>query len=232
VRAAAFRVLKRSLVAGQTIEPTQVAGFAQFFDDISGADSWRYGIGFDQRIGRFLFSGMEATQRDLEVPILSGTAVSRYESQQELMHRLYVYWTPVDRISIGVEYYFEDLTRDRGGFAVFTFPDEVKTHRAPITLGYYDPTGVYVRLRGTFYDQRVVQPTSLTATTELKDDFWLTDLQLGYRLPRRLGIVSLDVRNLFDKDFLYEGVEFQTGLARQPPLQPGRSVFLNLTAGF
>ena len=232
VRAAAFRVLKRSLVSSQTLEPTQVAGFAQFFDDVSATDSWRYGIGLDQKFGGRLLAGLELTQRDLEVPIVSGSTISRFEPQQELAHRLYVYWTPVDRIALGAEYSFEELTRDRGEFAVFTFPDEVKTHRVPITLGYFDPRGVYVRLRATFYDQRVAQATSLTATTELTDDFWLTDLEMGYRLPRRLGIASLDVRNLFDKDFLYEGVNFQTGAARQSPIQPGRSVFLNLTVGF
>ena len=33
VRAAAFRVLKRRLITNQTLEPTQVAGFNQFYDD-------------------------------------------------------------------------------------------------------------------------------------------------------------------------------------------------------
>ena len=36
VRAAAFRVLKRTLIVDQTLEPTQVAGFNQFFDDFDG----------------------------------------------------------------------------------------------------------------------------------------------------------------------------------------------------
>ena len=33
IRGAAFRFLQRSLITGQTLEPTQVAGFNQFFDD-------------------------------------------------------------------------------------------------------------------------------------------------------------------------------------------------------
>src|SRR5918992_3134588 len=33
LRLAAFRALKRSLLTNQTIEPTQLAGFNQFFDD-------------------------------------------------------------------------------------------------------------------------------------------------------------------------------------------------------
>lgn len=34
LRAAAFRVLKRTLITDQTLEPTQVAGFNQFFDEL------------------------------------------------------------------------------------------------------------------------------------------------------------------------------------------------------
>ena len=34
VRAAVFRALKRTLITDQTLEPTQVAGFNQFFDDL------------------------------------------------------------------------------------------------------------------------------------------------------------------------------------------------------
>ena len=43
LRAAAFRVLKRVLITDQTLEPTQVAGFNQFYDDINSTASWRYG---------------------------------------------------------------------------------------------------------------------------------------------------------------------------------------------
>jgi hypothetical protein len=44
VRGAVFRTLKRSLISSQTIEPTNVAGFSQFFDDDNATDSWRYGL--------------------------------------------------------------------------------------------------------------------------------------------------------------------------------------------
>jgi outer membrane receptor protein involved in Fe transport len=35
VRAAAFRTVRRTLITEQTLEPTQVAGFNQFFDDVN-----------------------------------------------------------------------------------------------------------------------------------------------------------------------------------------------------
>jgi hypothetical protein len=49
LRAGAFKTLKRSLIANQTLEPTQSAGFNQFFDDPNGTESVRYGVGVDHR---------------------------------------------------------------------------------------------------------------------------------------------------------------------------------------
>ena len=39
LRAAAFSVLKRTLITDQTLEPTQVAGFNQFYDDENTTDA-------------------------------------------------------------------------------------------------------------------------------------------------------------------------------------------------
>ena len=70
LRAAAFKVLKRTLVTDQTLEPTQVAGFNQFFDDVNGASSWRYGVGIDQKFGRDVFAGAEFSKRDVKSPFV------------------------------------------------------------------------------------------------------------------------------------------------------------------
>ena len=52
VRGAALRTLKRTLVTDQTLEPTQVGGFNQFFDDADLTRAWRYGGGIDQKFGQ------------------------------------------------------------------------------------------------------------------------------------------------------------------------------------
>lgn len=64
VRAAFFRILKRQLVSNQTIEPTQVAGFNQFFDDVDDTDAWlRPGIA--QKLGSRAAIGGEFSVRKL-----------------------------------------------------------------------------------------------------------------------------------------------------------------------
>ena len=42
-----FQRLQRRLTVQQTIEPTQVAGFNQLFDDFNSAHTQRWGIGLD-----------------------------------------------------------------------------------------------------------------------------------------------------------------------------------------
>src|SRR6185503_960947 len=68
LRAAAFRTLKRTLITNQTLEPTQVAGFNQFFDDLNLTEAWRYGGAIDQKLTKNIFGGVEFSKRDLKVP--------------------------------------------------------------------------------------------------------------------------------------------------------------------
>ena len=70
LRAAAVRTLKRTLISSQTVEPTQVAGFNQFFDDGNATDSWRYGLAIDQKVSPNMYVGAEVSKRDLVVPTI------------------------------------------------------------------------------------------------------------------------------------------------------------------
>jgi tetratricopeptide (TPR) repeat protein len=67
IRTAVFRTLTKSLISSQTIEPTQVAGFNQFFEDGKGTESWRYGAAIDQNFTADLNGGVEFSMRELEV---------------------------------------------------------------------------------------------------------------------------------------------------------------------
>jgi hypothetical protein len=50
---------------------------------------------------------------------------------------------------------------------------------------------------------------------------------LGYRLPRRLGVASLEIRNLFDEEFKFQDSEpGNVGYSRD------RSIFGRLTLTF
>ena len=69
---------------------------------------------------------------------------------------------------------------------------------------------------------------------EGKDDFFIVDAAIGWRIPNRLGIVSLEVRNLFDEEFKYQDDSFRE-FRDEPsigPYIPDRTILGRLTLSF
>ena len=61
----------RSLVVEQSIEPTQVSGFNQFYDEPNGSRSDNYGAAIDARLSAALYSGLEYMRRDVDVQLVA-----------------------------------------------------------------------------------------------------------------------------------------------------------------
>jgi hypothetical protein len=229
LRAAVFRTLKRPLIADQTIEPTQVAGFNQLFDDGEGTDAWRYGVGVDQRLPAGLSAGAEFSWRDLEVPgVVIGPdgATVRSDDWDEQFGRAYVYWAAHPWLALTAEYLHERFVRDPEaqnpeGIA------SVRTHRVPLGIGFFHPSGFTVRIRATWVAQDGDFADTSGAVTPADDRFWVVDAAIAYRLPRRWGLVTLEVRNLFDERFRFQ----DTGPAN-PVFYPERLVLARFTLAY
>ena len=220
LRLGAFRTLKRTILFDQTIEPTQVAGFNQFFDDPTGTETRGYGIALDQRFSSKLYAGLEISKRDLIVP--RGT--TEFEDWEEELYRVYLDWTPHTRFAVSLGYQLEQFDNETD----FQPPDTA-THLAPVTLRYFHPSGFFSSLGTTYVSQKV------TFQDDAPDDqFVLLDASVGYRLPMRLGIFSINVRNLLDEDFSLHGVGgSRTPRQEESPLfLPERTVFAQFTLAF
>jgi tetratricopeptide (TPR) repeat protein len=227
VRAAVFRALKRTLVADQTVEPTQVAGFNQFFDDVQITRSWRYGLAVDQKVARDVFVGAEGSGRNLTVPLqvvnLDGTSSFRDTDMREYLARGYAFWTPLEWVAARAEYSFERLSRDadRQAFGAA----QANTHRAQIGARAFHRSGLTASAAATYYNQTGFfgQQSPFTAGS---DRFWVVDVGLGYRLPGRYGLVSIAATNLLDQKFNF----FENGINNtNPTVQPGRTVLGRVT---
>jgi tetratricopeptide (TPR) repeat protein len=229
IRAAAFRTLKRTLSSSQTIEPTQVAGFNQFFDDVNGTDAWRYGLALDQRLGQDLFAGLELSARDLTVPVISlaDPDATVDVDEEEQLARAYLYWTPTDRLALSAEYQFERLIRDPNALNVEGIRD-AETHRVPIEIRFFHPTGVFAATRVTLVHQEGHFQNSLGAIVAGDDTFWVWDASLGYRFPNQRGLVSLEARNLLDE----EEFRFQDTDPADAFIKPERMILGRITLAF
>ncbi|MCK7577626.1 MAG: hypothetical protein MZV65_18675 [Chromatiales bacterium] len=120
VRGAAFKTLKRTLVTNQTLEPTEIAGFNQFYDDGNLTEATVYGLAIDQKFGRDLFGGIEIGKRDLTVPYLDSFSDPTQPPQwkqvdwEESVGRAYLFWTPHPWWALRAEYLLERFDRDEG----------------------------------------------------------------------------------------------------------------------
>jgi tetratricopeptide (TPR) repeat protein len=206
LRAAAFKVLKPTLVNNRTIEPTQVAGFNQFYDDPVGTRYWRYGLGADWRVNQQLAVGAEATWRKLDenvVIVRAGNDDYVIEDRDEQFHKLYLNWTPMERVAVSAEAIYDRYESEDGIATDFgDRPQDVTTYRLPLTASYFSPAGFFGSATATYVDQDVDR-SSLATGADGDDSFSLVDASVGYRLPKRRGIVSFGVSNIFDKDFEY-----------------------------
>jgi tetratricopeptide (TPR) repeat protein len=227
VRAAALRTLKRPLTTGRTLEPTQVAGFNQFFDDPEGSDTRRYGIGLDQRLGDDLLAGLELSRRDVEFPLLSG---GEDEDVDERSHRAYLYWLPDPRWSLGAEVVYDDFERDAPRQGT-NLPSALTTRLVPLGIRFHHPAGPFAHLTLTHVHQEVSVP-SIPQDLEGEEDTWVTDLALGYRLPKRRGLLRLEVANLFDRELRYLNTDFLTPEPRLAPVQPERRIAASVSLAF
>jgi tetratricopeptide (TPR) repeat protein len=230
LRGAAFRVLKRTLITDQTLEPTQVAGFNQFFDDVNATDSWHYGGAIDQVFTESIYGGAEYTYRNLSVPSSETTGPGTIElyndKWEENIFRTYLFWTPHNWFSLTAEYLYEDNDRDEN------FADgakEVTTHYVPLGVNFFHPSGLSASLKGTYVDQDgEFERQGTVGTFEDGDDnFFLVDAALKYRFPKRYGFLTAGVNNMFDQDFEH----FDTD-EDNPRIQPDRFFFVNITLAF
>jgi hypothetical protein len=224
VRAAVFRTLKRTLITDQTLEPTQVAGFNQFFDDANATDAWRYGAAIDQKFSRNVFGGIEYSVRDLTVPFLDATdpVNSRFrdERQDEQLGRAYVFWTPHPWFAVRSEYVY-DRFKSQG---ITDQPKNLQTHRVPVGVNFFHPSGFGASAQATYFNQHGRFILSDFTEKSGRDEFVTVDAAINYRLPQRYGFLTVGVTNLFDKEFRY----FDRDL-KNPSVTPDRFVFGRFT---
>lgn len=213
LRLAYFETVKRSLLVEQSIEPTQVAGFNQFYDEPNGSQSDSYGAALDARFSSALYGGFEYLHRNVDVQFSDGTnTASGFERREEDTYRAYLNWIPGQHWAMTAGYRMEKINNGNNAG-----PRQVDTTSVPVTLNFFHPDGVFASLGVSYVDQEVEQRGS---SRQDSDNFALVDVSLGYRLPRRYGIIGVEVRNLFDKSFSYQDRNFMTSELVSPQYIP------------
>jgi len=233
IRAAAFQTVQRKLIASQTLEPTQVAGFNQLFEDPTGTIARELAIALDQSVTRRFDVGVEARERQLTVPLV-GTAngfddFNWYE--REVDGYAYLLAPPRElgkqafscSGSLRTELAYRELRRqdlpDAAGIV------SLDTQLVSFGLGVFCASSVTFQLVPTYIQQSGLRQAYAGANTfPIDESFWMTNIALAYFLPRRLGRIVIGVNNLFDKH-----VDVQTTDPLLPVFPAGRFVYLGVS---
>lgn len=212
IRIAAFESVKRSVVTSQTIEPTTVAGFNQFYsgtNDINGASSRQVGGAILQRLNADLGIGGELTRRVVVLsPALGlGDDVDFIEN----VSKVYVHWSATRHIALAVAWEREDL---RATKQVLTpnLLTAATTDRLPVTARYFHDSGLFATARAMFVHQEgdFVDLTSFSPAFLQGDSrFSIIDVGIGYRSADRRAAIAIEVRNLTDQRFSYQEINPQ-----------------------
>jgi outer membrane receptor protein involved in Fe transport len=245
LRGAAFRTLKKPLATKQTIEPTQIAGFNQFFDGNNGTTAWNYGFGMDLQLSKKLFIGGELMWRDttqtVEETIINQdestetviTNVIKQQGRDESSHLAYLYWAPFPWAAFSSEYRFTEFRRDyTANNADPSNPGSVATHQVPLSLNFYHSSGLFSKFSGTFVEQNVEFVNERNGLDKDNSHFWIFNTVIGYRLPKRMGSLSLEVRNLFDNNNFKYHSEFDASGPQLTAFTPEREVFFKLNIAY
>ena len=178
--------------------------------------------------------GAEFTRRDLDWPTINAlTGEGDFEDRDEDQHRAYAYWTPSDRWALNAELVYDKFNNERDSTLAVEVPKESKTFSVPVTATYFHPSGLFGGVGATYVDQKV-RGDDFYAHGTGDSDFTLVDLAVGYRLPKRYGIVSLAVQNIFDKEFDYLDNSYRVSQDEPMvgPYLPDRSVMARVTLNF
>jgi tetratricopeptide (TPR) repeat protein len=227
LRLAAFRVLTSTYEFKQTIEPTQVAGFNQFFDDLDASEVSAFGAAVDQTFTKRLFGGLEYLFRDLEVPQFEVSPLRAiFNDWVEQTGLVYIGWAPVDLLALRVEYHYERFDREDNPMGLGIV--DIDTQRVPISLSVFHPSGLSCRTSATyFYQEGEFERRSTDSSFKDSDNFWIWDAEVSYRLPKRWGRISVGVKNLMDEEFNYTDTD-----PSNPALVPGILAFGKITLSF
>jgi hypothetical protein len=102
----------------------------------------------------------------------------------------------------------------------------------PLRLTYSAPAGWFATAGVAFVAQDVDRPDNGN-TTDLDSNGVLLNLGAGYRLPKRVGVLSFQVTNLLDQDLSFQDESFRTSRNQvNPRFVPSRAFLATLTLNF
>jgi Flp pilus assembly protein TadD len=196
-----------------SLEPTLIGGITQRYNDLPGTKAQNLGLGADFHPDESTFFGSEWTRRWLDMSQAvslynivdnqdSGdfyTDVATADNYQVPVGQdfvsAYVYRVLDRRWVAGTDYRF--VNQQTNGDVEATLRDQ----RGTAFTRYFFSDGFFVQGSGTYrYQTRDNVSADNGESPNGSDNAFLFGAGIGYRIPKRHGLISLDVQNIFGQD--------------------------------
>jgi len=218
-----FETVKRPLYVQQIIEPTQISGFNQFYDEVNGAKAANYGLSWHYNKNELSF-GFSSIRRDVKAPEFSSNTFTQFNLRRELLYKAYLNWVSNSGWSIAFNPEKEVYKNQAPG------PKRLYTTHLPITASYHSNSNFSSSYKLNYVQQEVTLTSSSYDQTQ--EDFITVDLSFNYKLDKRLGHIGLEVINLFEQNFNYQDLNFLRAEPVYPRYTPQRTVLLKASLNF
>jgi hypothetical protein len=171
---------------------------------------------------------MEFSYRDVDIPVFTPLDPSLQIGNTNKWHQAigYLNYAPHPWVALRASYQYDQYSNTHPSVGQFS-NKELYTSRVPLSAGFFHPSGFIANVTLTYWNQTgTFEPLNQPAGTRVDghDIFWLTDFMVGYRMPKRYGLIAVGVKNAFDQKFQYFNTDW-----RNSTIFPDRLVFFKLT---
>ena len=142
-------------------------------------------------------------------------------------------------LSLLHERFERDDSRNSEDIPVVPLPLSVKTLSLPIGIRYAHPSGLFARSEISLVHQSVERYAAVDVgadvPSELDDEserFANVDVSVGLNLPARDATFRVDIANLFDESYRFQGHDIQSGATTSPRFSPARTVVARVGFSF
>jgi tetratricopeptide (TPR) repeat protein len=174
----------------ERLAPTNVEGFVIAQNDPALSRNTGYSFGWDQRMYESAFFRGSAFYRDRETPVLVlGDQGYVPSTTTNHFHGADLVWDQMlgDHFSLVPQYsviHADDLNSTR------------HEHDGTLRLFFISPRRIWLSV-----GENYVHQAGVLGGTIVRANFFTTDLSASYELPRKLGLITFGVTNLFDHKF-------------------------------
>ena len=218
-----FETVKRPLFIQQVLEPTQLSGFNQFYDESNGTTASNYALGFNSNTNKLSY-GLSIHRRDLKIPQFSSNAFTETQPRREMIYRGHINWLASSSWSFNVTPEKEVYNNQAAG------PTKLSTLHLPLNARYHVAKDISASYTLNYVRQQVTLADS--SFTRTREDFVTVNLGLRLNLDKRLGYIGIDVTNVFKQSFIYQDLNFFRGEPVYARYLPIRTILLKANLNF